>query len=314
MSSGTATDPTHPIFNGPYLPCGLTWTGTSFTHAKITGSCLTTLIDDTFGASVACAEKHWGAGTVIFGSMTVTGWHSPFTQARNMRQNILSYLYNYIGVNAGDFTYADSIYCTTDPDPSPIFDPGADTGVFTATPAGLIIDPATGTVDLSLSAAGTYVITNGGMVACTPSSFTMIIGASPKSTYLYSGSPFCTNDADPAPVFIFGGVAGAFTSAPGGLSINPVTGVIDVSASTPGTYTVTNSVTSLYCGVDTHDVIVVINPSYAQTINAEICGDITYTLPDGTIAAATGTYVAVSSTSSWPRGSIARFSPTATPS
>ncbi len=288
------TDPTHPIFLGPYMPVGTSWTGNYFCHGRVLGTCLTMLIDESFGAAgvnnIAC-EKHWGAGTVIFGGMTVTGWHSPFTNARNMRQNILSYLYNYVGVNAGAFDYPDSIYCTGDPDPSPTFDPGADTGVFSATPAGLVIDPATGTIDLSASLPGTYIITNGAIVDCALSSFEMIIGDDPNATFSYPGSPFCSTDPSVVPLFFMGGTPGTFTASPPGLSLNAATGAINIGASTPGTYTVTNSVTSLYCGTDTHSVTVVINPAYAITVNDEICDDVTYILPDGTIAAASGTYV-----------------------
>ena len=38
------------------------------------------------------AEKDWGAGHVIFGGMTPTFFHSPATEAYNLRTNILSYL------------------------------------------------------------------------------------------------------------------------------------------------------------------------------------------------------------------------------
>ena len=291
MSNAVAAIVTHPIFLGPYTPAGTSWTGTSFTHAKVTGTCLTTLVKDAFSTNIAAAEKHWGAGCVIFGSMTVTGWHSPFTNARNMRQNIFVYLYDFVGVIAGDFSYPDSIYCQDEPNPFPIIDPGADTGIYTATPTGLIIDDVTGEIDLSLSTPGTYVITNGAVIDCVPSSFTLIVGDDPVANFSYLGAPYCVNEPDKSPLFPGGGTPGAFTSSPPGLSLNPATGTIFVSASAPGTYTITNTVTSLYCGVATHDVTVVILPTYDIVFNADICNDITYTLPDGTIVAATGTYI-----------------------
>ncbi|MEZ5014670.1 MAG: gliding motility-associated C-terminal domain-containing protein [Chitinophagales bacterium] len=286
-----ATDPTHPIFIGPYTPVGTSWTGNYFCHAKVTGTCLTMLIDD--GAhiyNIAC-EKHWGAGTVIFGGMTVTGWQSPFTQARNLRQNILSYLYNYEGVIAGAFTYPDSLYCTDGIDPMPIFDPGADTGTFTASPAGLDIDPETGQIDLSGSLPGTYTISNGAIIDCTPGLFVMTIAAAPKANFVYPALNFCTNDPDPSPGFILGATPGTFTATPAGMVINPATGTIDLSASTPGVYSVTNTVTTPDCGSDTHTVTVTIKAAYDIVINANICSDETYTLPDGTVVATTGTYV-----------------------
>ncbi len=290
-STADASDPAHPIFSGPYTPTGLTWTGTSFTHAKVTGTCLTPLIEDAAAGWNAAAEKRWGSGVVIFGGMTVTGWHSPFTQARNMRQNILSYLYNFVGVNAGAFDYPDSIYCKSEIDPFPTFDPGADTGTFTATPAGMVIDAETGLIDLSASAAGTYVITNGAIVACVPSSFTMIIAEDPKANFILPGSPFCDDEPDPAPSYVLGGIGGTFTVSPPGAVFNAATGVVDLDASAPGTYTITNTVTSLYCGVDDHSITFTINPTYDIIINADICDGTSYTLPDGTVVTAGGTYI-----------------------
>ncbi|NHN28208.1 hypothetical protein FIA58_021265, partial [Flavobacterium jejuense] len=46
------------------------------------------------------------------------------------------------------------------------------------------------------------------------------------------------NASDPTPT-ISGLAGGTFASSPAGLSINASTGAIDVSASTPATYTVT---------------------------------------------------------------------------
>ena len=286
-----ATDATHPIFLGPYTPVGTSWTGNYFCHAKVTGTCLTMLIDD--GAhvvNIAC-EKHWGAGTVIFGGMTVTGWHTPFTQARNLRQNILSYLYNYVGVIAGDFDYPDSVYCQDEPNPFPIFDPGVDTGTFTATPVGMVIDPETGEVDLDATTPGTYVITNGAVVDCMPSLFTMTVGAVPHANFLYGASDYCNDNADINPTYILGGTAGTYTSSPPGLIINAATGVVDISGSSPGTYTITNTVTSPYCGNDVKTNTITIHPVYDITVDASICDGTFYTLPDGTTTTVAGTYV-----------------------
>ncbi len=286
-----ATDPTHPIFLGPYTPVGTSWTGNFFCHADVTGTCLTMLIDDGFNLYNIACEKKWGAGTVIFGGMTTTGWHSPFTQARNLRQNIFSYLYNYVGVVAGAFEYPDSIYCQGEPNPFPVFEPGADTGTFTATPAGMVIDAATGEVDLNATTPGTYTITNGAIIDCVPSNFVMIVGDNPKANFLYGTTSYCVSDPDPAPVYLVGGEAGTFTAAPPGLIINPATGVIDLSASTPGTYTITNTVTSIYCGDDDHTFTLSVNPEWNLTYNESICEGTFFTLPDGTTTTTAGTYV-----------------------
>ncbi len=286
-----ATDPSHPIFLGPYTPVGTSWTGNYFCHADVTGTCLTMLIDDgTHVTNIAC-EKKWGAGAIIFGGMTTTGWHSPFTNARNLRQNMFSYLYNYVGVAAGAFEYPDSIYCQGDPNPFPIFEPGVDTGTFAATPAGMVIDPETGEVDLNATLPGTYTITNGAIIDCVPSNFVMIVGENPKANFAYLATEYCDDDTDPAPIYLLGGEAGVYSAAPPGLVINPATGLIDVSASTPGTYTVTNMVTSTYCGTDEHDFTISIYPTYDLVYNEEICEGTYFTLPDGTTTITAGTYI-----------------------
>ncbi len=44
------------------------------------------------------AELKWGAGTVLFGGMTTTNFHSPFPAALNLRANTLA----YAAAQAGD--------------------------------------------------------------------------------------------------------------------------------------------------------------------------------------------------------------------
>ncbi|MFN3939047.1 MAG: proprotein convertase P-domain-containing protein, partial [Chitinophagales bacterium] len=62
------------------------------------------------------------------------------------------------------------------------------------------------------------------------------------SVFSYTGSPYCLSDPDPAPVLTPGGVSGTWTASPPGLVINSTTGVIDLSASTPGNYVITNTI------------------------------------------------------------------------
>ncbi len=64
----------------------------------------------------------------------------------------------------------------------------------------------------------------------------------PIGTFSYAGSPYCPTDADPLPTFSGGGVAGTFSSTPGLVFISTASGQLDLSASTPATYTVTNTI------------------------------------------------------------------------
>ncbi len=182
-STGYAVDAAHPIFNGPYVPVGTSWNGNYFGHSIIDGPDLTPLIDDGFG-NIVCAETAWGAGKVIFGGMTTTGWHDPLPEASNLRMNIFKYLASYAFL---DFTYAQEIYCMEDEDPFPIFAPGADTGTFVSEPPGLVIDAVTGLIDLSASIPGTYDISNifeGIGCKSDSSQFTLTIATPPVADVL----------------------------------------------------------------------------------------------------------------------------------
>ena len=154
------------------------------------------------------------------------------------------------------FSYTGSPYCQTGVNPSPTFSGGGVAGTFTSSPAGLTINPVTGLVTLSTSTAGTYTVTNTiaaaggcGIIASTAS---ITITAPPVATFSYTGTPYCSNGVNPSPTFSGGGVAGTFTSSPAGLSINAVTGLVTLSTSTAGTYTVTNTIAaSGGCGLIT---------------------------------------------------------------
>lgn len=178
-SNVNAVDPTHPIFVGPHVPVGTSWSGTYFGHATILGPGLTTLIEDTPSGKAVCSELSWGGGKVIFGGMTVTSWDSPSPQCINVRMNIFEYLSSYVFL---DFTYPDSIYCQFEDDPLPVFAVGADTGIFVATPTGLVIDSITGEIDLSASLPGVYEVSNfmdGLSCASGSSTFTVTIAGTP---------------------------------------------------------------------------------------------------------------------------------------
>ncbi|MFY7711274.1 hypothetical protein ACOSQB_11685, partial [Tenacibaculum sp. MEBiC07804] len=57
------------------------------------------------------------------------------------------------------------------------------------------------------------------------------------ASFSYGAASYCVNAADPSPTIT--GLTGGSFSSTAGLSINASTGQIDVSASTPNTYTVT---------------------------------------------------------------------------
>ncbi len=85
----------------------------------------------------------------------------------------------------------------------------------------------------------------------------------------YSNSVFCQNQTDPIPNQ--SGTGGGTYSAGAGLTINSTTGQIDLSASTPGTYTVTYT----YAGGST-TTNVTIAENYTTSTSATICSFETY--------------------------------------
>ncbi|PHR31938.1 MAG: hypothetical protein COA38_06940 [Fluviicola sp.] len=144
-----------------------------------------------------------------------------------------------VTVNALDdasFFYSAFAHCVNASDPIPTVT-GLGGGTFSST-AGLSINASTGVVDVSASIPGTYLITYTTAGTCPNSSaVTMAVNGLDDASFSYSAAAFCVNDTDPTPTI--SGLAGGTFSSVAGLSINALTGVLDVSASIPGAYTVT---------------------------------------------------------------------------
>ena len=93
-SSVTVVDLTFPAFTGPNLPTAATMTGGNYAHGRITGVGYTTVLHKTGDAStVVLAEKNWGNGRVMVGSMSTVNFHSPSPASQNWRANLLAYMY-----------------------------------------------------------------------------------------------------------------------------------------------------------------------------------------------------------------------------
>lgn len=71
---------------------------------------------------------------------------------------------------------------------------------------------------------------------------TITVTDEPEGEFFYAASPYCSNGTDPLPTYLEGGAAGTFSSSSGLVFISASTGEIDLSASTAGTYTITNTV------------------------------------------------------------------------
>ncbi len=168
------------------------------------------------------------------------------------------------------FNYAGTPYCKSGTNPSPTFTGLGVAGTFTST-AGLSINSSTGVINLASSTAGTYTVTNtiaaANGCAQVQSTAQVTITAVPVATFSYNSAIYCKSGANP--VITLTGSAGVFTST-AGLSLNSSTGAIDLSASTPGNYTITNTIAAASgCSA--------VTATFAITITAPQVGTFSYT-------------------------------------
>ncbi|WP_201985679.1 T9SS type B sorting domain-containing protein [Hymenobacter rubidus] len=125
----------------------------------------------------------------------------------------------------------------------PTFCASGTASVVTATPAGgtfssttgLAINATTGVVNLASSTPGTYTVTYTVATPCPASTTATFTISPPVAAFSYACPPFYQNGPAAVPNVPAGG--GTF-SAPAGLTINPTTGVVDLTNSTMGNYTI----------------------------------------------------------------------------
>src|SRR6185369_7459125 len=165
---------------------------------------------------------------------------------------------------------------------------GAVGGTFSALPSGLVIDPATGAIDLAASAPNTYTIPYSfGTAQCTGTATSQVtVSAQPAATV--SGGTFCNSGT--TTLVVTGTTGGTFSATPAGLVIDANTGVIDLGASAPNTYDITYSFGTAPCtGTATSQVTVSNNPT-ATVSGGAFCATGTTTLT--TTGAVGGTFSA----------------------
>ncbi|KAM3114576.1 beta strand repeat-containing protein [Phormidesmis sp. 146-33] len=104
-SNVTAVNPAHPIFNGPFIPAGTSFSGGSFAHATVSGADLTPLIRDVPDPTkIVLGEKVVDQGLALFGGMTPAVFHGPAPNAQNLRSNIISYTSGESSLSSALFT------------------------------------------------------------------------------------------------------------------------------------------------------------------------------------------------------------------
>ncbi|MFN4892451.1 MAG: hypothetical protein ACK5G0_01645 [Bacteroidota bacterium] len=169
-------------------------------------------------------------------------------------------------------SYGGTPYCASITSPQAVTQTGTTGGTYSASPAGLSINPSTGAINPSASTAGsytvTYIVASAGGCASVTANATIVITAVPQAAIIYAGSPFCTSLSTAQAVTLTGVTGGGYTATPGGLTLNAFTGAVTPSSSTPGSYTVSYTIPAS-SGCPTRDVTtpVTITPAPAATIS-----------------------------------------------
>jgi hypothetical protein len=108
------------------------------------------------------------------------------------------------------------------------------------------------TIDFDETAtSGTLTVTATNLCGTSPGrSIEIAVIPLPVATFSYPGSPYCFNAPNPFPEFTGGGIPGIFSSTAGLVFADASTGEVDLAASIPGIYTVTNTIApSEGCGI-----------------------------------------------------------------
>ncbi|WP_452232290.1 T9SS type A sorting domain-containing protein [Lacinutrix sp. MEBiC02595] len=134
------------------------------------------------------------------------------------------------------FSYDASAYCVDTVDPTPTIT-GVPGGYFFST-AGLSINSATGVIDVSASTPNTYTVNYYTLGICDGAGTASVtINGLEDASFSYAAATYSQTDGDPTATIT--GLAGGSFSSTAGLSIDAVTGTIDVSESTPNIYMIT---------------------------------------------------------------------------
>jgi len=181
-----------------------------------------------------------------------------------------------ITINAAadaSFAYSSNTICLSDGNQTPT---AAEAGTFSSSPAGLVfVSTTTGEINVASSTAGTYTIMHDVAGTCPDMTQTNVtLTNNPDASFTYASGAYCADATDPSPVFGAGASGGVFSAIPSGLNINSNSGAIDLSASTAGTYTVTNSIAAVgSCLADAETFTVVVNalPNVALGTFPQVC-------------------------------------------
>jgi hypothetical protein len=145
-----------------------------------------------------------------------------------------------------EFHFEKDSFCITEGYAAAILD-GIPGGTFTSSVGLVFTDTDAGIVDLAATGYGNFTISYSIDSACIIISRQIHIGPEPDGTFGYSNDHFSQSAPNQFPDFPGGAISGIFAATPAGLALDVSTGEITCSASAPGTYVITNTVSNGYC-------------------------------------------------------------------
>jgi gliding motility-associated-like protein len=179
------------------------------------------------------------------------------------------------------FSYNPAVVCAGTVQVNPVAAPGFVSGGIYTTSAGLSVDSITGVIDPSASIPATYSVkytlpaSACALISSSSTSITISKTIPTVTTFAYP-TPVCITSPNPSPVTAAGFTTGGIFSSAAGLAINSTTGIIDIAASSPATYTITYAVAQTPCGAggtSTADITISGSSSAPVTTDNQRCGN-----------------------------------------
>jgi gliding motility-associated-like protein len=175
------------------------------------------------------------------------------------------------------FTYPSSTFCVTGANPIATIT-GISGGTFSTSSPGVLLDNATGEVDLTSSGISSFWIyyntTPAGNPCPSIDSVQVSITSAPEANFSYDANSFCLGGNSPIISFGSGSSAGVFSATPAGLTINVASGLIDLANSSPGNYWVYNNITAsggCASAIDSTEITLIIEDDASFSYSGPYC-------------------------------------------
>ena len=136
------------------------------------------------------------------------------------------------------FSYSSAVFCASGSDHHINY--WCKRRVFSSSNGLVFSNTASGTIDLSASDSGSYTVTYTTQGLCASATSTIITIQDDDTTFTYDSASYSQACPNPTPTIT--GVTGGIFSSAASLTINATTGEITTSTSSPGTYTVTYTI------------------------------------------------------------------------